>query len=406
MSVSGVLAGEQSWHIECCDVLDGLASMPDGCVQTIVTSPPYWGLRDYGVDGAIGLESIPDEYVAKIIAVARELRRVLRDDGTFWLNLGDSYATSPPGNTKTGVEKWATSSLHGAVSETYAARLDASVGAKRSTLAPGLKAKDLVGIPWRVALALQADGWWLRQEVTWCKPNGMPESVTDRPTSATEKLFLLTKAARYFYDAEAVKTDRKASYAGPSWEERKAMGANLRNWWVIPTQPFPDAHFATFPQALAVPCIKAGTSEHGCCRGCGAPWRRRVERVGGVANPSAGVAQVVATGGAISGGTEQSTLGNGQASSRTLGWEPTCGCDDGESNHRPCLVLDPFAGAGTTGIVARKIGCRFIGLELNPGYCEMARARIERECPPTLWEVPSVDDAIAFYGRNPATTDD
>lgn len=237
------------------DALSSLRALPDESVQCCVTSPPYWGLRDYGtgtwtggdpgcdhtairkspesdaknkqgtnagssrdpirsdcrlcgakrVDVQIGLEKTPDEYVSRLVEVFRELKRVLRRDGTLWLNLGDSYATSPPGNKSTGLEKWATSGLHGAkISAKYAETLDRSAGQKRNTVVGDLKPKDLVGIPWMVAFALRADGWYLRSDIIWSKPNPMPESVTDRPTKSHEYIFLLSKSERYYYDAAAI----------------------------------------------------------------------------------------------------------------------------------------------------------------------------------------------------------
>jgi DNA modification methylase len=204
-----------------------LDTLPERSVHCVVTSPPYWGLRSYGVgtdNGELGLEATPEEYVANMVDVFRKVRRVLRDDGTLWLNLGDSYASSPPGNTTVGVS--GASTLHGVngASGRYRETLAAGHQMKRNTVVGGLKPKDLVGIPWRVAFALQADGWYLRSAVTWCKKAPMPESVTDRPSSATEMVFLLTKTARYYYDAEAVRTE---------------TGANLRNYWVLGPQPYP-----------------------------------------------------------------------------------------------------------------------------------------------------------------------
>ena len=264
-----------------------LATLPDSSVQCCVTSPPYFGLRDYGNDGQIGLEATPDAYVAELVAVFREVRRVLKDDGTLWLNLGDSYARTGGTDRK--------------VSET------AQVGSTRNTLLQiqnrtttaaqfGAKEKDLLGIPWRVAFALQSDGWYLRSDIIWHKPNPMPESVTDRPTKAHEYVFLLSKSARYFYDAEAIA------------EQAELNTRNARTVWSITTKPFKGAHFATMPAELAERCIKAG-----------------------------------------------SAVGD--------------------------MVLDPFGGAGTTGLVADQLGRDATLIELNPTYAAMARARIADDAP-------------------------
>lgn len=221
------------------DVISCLRKIPEKSVNTIVTSPPYWGLRDYGVDGQIGLEKTPEEYITKLVNVFREARRVLRDDGTLWLNLGDSYS---------------------------------------STTGCGLKPKNLIGIPWRVALALQADGWYLRSDIIWSKPTPVPESVKDRPTRAHEYIFLLAKSAKYFYDAEIIREPVKPWNAGrmsapkmgkhrltnPYGQQVKKVydvikGANRRTVWTIPTQPYPEGHFAAFPPELIRPCILAGS---------------------------------------------------------------------------------------------------------------------------------------------------
>ncbi|RWB67612.1 site-specific DNA-methyltransferase [Mesorhizobium sp.] len=314
-----------------------LAGLPDCSVNCCVTSPPYFGLRDYGVDGQIGLEANPEAFVAEMVDVFRDVHRVLRDDGTLWLNLGDSYAN----DTKWGGR---TSGKH-----VKANHGDTGIGRRRQNT--GLKSKDLIGIPWRVAFALQEDGWYLRQDIIWSKPNPMPESVTDRCTKAHEYIFLLTKSPKYFYDAAAIKepasentnarlpgnkrhkgTDayeagdqkhrtkaglvdyakRKRAAAGSGIKNNDSMDAalavmpdfrNKRSVWTVGSEPFPEAHFATFPPTLIEPCIKAG---------CPA------------------------------GGT----------------------------------VLDPFGGAGTTGLVADRLQRNAILIELNPAYAEMARRRI------------------------------
>ena len=307
------------------DSLTVLRTLPDESVHCCVTSPPYWGLRDYGVPGQLGLERTPEAYVAKMAEVFREVRRVLRKDGTLWLNLGDSY--NGAGENRNGK---GSKSLNDGRTDFRCREANHGITHDAS---PGLKPKDLVGIPWRVAFALQADGWWLRQDIIWAKPNPMPESVTDRCTKAHEYIFLLTKSAKYYYDAEAVKEPvcevsiKRAEYGwncdrpstknaamGGNGIHTEKMGSrfanpngrNLRSVWTITTKPFREAHFATFPPEIPERCIKAGCP------------------IGGT-------------------------------------------------------VLDPFFGAGTTGLVAKQLGRDFIGIELNEKYCEMAERRIAQE---------------------------
>jgi DNA modification methylase len=349
----------------CGDALDVLKQLPDCSVNTCVTSPPYWGLRDYGVAGQIGLEETPDEYVRRMVEVFREVWRALRDDGTLWLNLGDSYASgkgtcyNPGGNTSSFNVHLKAANVH---------PLDR--GNKSTLAAQGLKPKDLIGIPWRVAFALQADGWYLRQDIIWSKPNPMPESVRDRCTKSHEYIFLLSKSSRYFYDAEAIKEPCKDSSIarlsqdienqdgsdrvpgktngpmkavsrrntgvgfghGTDKEKRgrdrqrypeairndetkgtplycvapNATTRNKRSVWTVTTQPFAEAHFATFPPALIEPCILAGCSK---------------------------------------GGT----------------------------------VLDPFFGSGTTGLVCQKNGRKWTGIDLSEEYCKLAIRRVNGE---------------------------
>lgn len=298
------------------DCIESMRGLPDASVNCCVTSPPYFGLRDYGVEGQIGLEDTPDAFVARLVDVFREVRRVLRDDGTLWLNLGDSYARTGGTDRR--------------VSDT------AKVGSTRNTLtqmsdrtgkAPvGLKDKDLIGIPWRVAFALQADGWYLRQDIIWHKPNPMPESVRDRCTKAHEYVFLLSKGPRYYFDSEAIKEpvaeSSVARLSQPTLAQQvgstrvpgktngnmKAVGngetRNRRSVWTVTTKPFKGAHFATFPPDLIEPCILAG-------------------------------------------------------------------CPPGGT------VLDPFGGSGTTAGVAIKHGRNAILCELNPEYAALVNARVD-----------------------------
>ena len=393
------------------DCLERLRTLPEESVHCVVTSPPYWGLRDYGVAGAIGLERTLQEHIDALVRVFREVRRVLRSDGTLWLNYGDSY-TAAQGINKDGSPRLpkVPTTIQNVPTDRKPGQQDLPAGWSTRKVSRtsrvtrdnnfGLKPKDLMMMPARVTLALQADGWWLRSEIVWHKPNPMPESVRDRPTSAHEKLFLLTKAARYFYDAVAVRVacspntharrkdrervprkgsdtyDRRAG----TWKEKRTVaeqaeiGANLRNVWTIPTHAYPDARFATFPPKLVEPCIKAGTSEKGCCSACGAPWARVTERK--QVNP--GNRQ---TNGPRSMERRQESAGFEQrleTQVETLGWQPTCEHDT-EPVH--CKVLDPFGGSGTVGLVASRFGRDAILIELNPEYAEMAERRIYSDAP-------------------------
>ena len=379
------------------DCIAGLRTLPDASVHCCVTSPPYWGLRDYGHDGQIGLESTPEAYVARMVEVFREVRRVLRDDGTCWINLGDSYASMK--GAAHGSDRKDSKGGRG-VGDGDGPRplrpLDVRI--------PGLKQKDLVGIPWRVAFALQADGWWLRQDIIWHKPNPMPESVTDRCTKAHEYVFLFAKSERYFYDAEAV--SEAAAYAGVVTNDfsSSALGLgikpsgnaipgtaytvkptrNRRSVWTITTKPYSGAHFAVMPPDLVEPCIKAGCPEQ-CCPACGAGWERVVERTAssweerkacGHKSNRGGNSKIQLAAGA-SHDFDNKAGGFGTPSvSKTLGWQPACDC--AASGTISGTVLDPFAGSGTTLAVAAELGRSGIGCELNPEYIELANQRIAK----------------------------
>lgn len=312
-------------------------SLPDNSIDCCVTSPPYWGLRDYGVVGQLGLEKTPEEFIERMVIVFEEVRRVLKPEGTCWINIGDSYANKGGGFNTTK------STLNGTSNtEKRAGRKN-----KMVTAVGGLKPKDLVGVPWMLAFALRDAGWYLRQDIIWHKPNPMPESVTDRCTKAHEYIFMLTKSAKYYYDYEAIKTPglnpaddirriQKATLSGKStpglnngirqdkqrghsrrhngfndrWDkmpvdEQMRMGANKRSVWTVSTVGFPEAHFATFPEGLITPCILAGCPKGG-------------------------------------------------------------------------IVLDHFMGAGTTAVVAKSHGRNYIGYELNPEYIEIANKRLKK----------------------------
>lgn len=300
------------------DCREVLKEFPDNHFNMCVTSPPYFGLRDYGNSKQIGLEQTPQEYTAQLVSVFREVKRVLRDDGTLWLNLGDSYAGSGKGGNPPN-------SIH-QKQKTNAGSV--SVQHRATPVFEGLKPKDLIGIPWRVAFALQADGWYLRQDIIWHKPNPMPESVCDRCTKAHEYIFLLSKSPKYYYDFEAVKEpavspiqSRKRANGISTEAQGKRDGngnvtancgvsetRNKRSVWSVTTKPFKGAHFATFPPTLIEPCILAGCPQGG-------------------------------------------------------------------------IVLDPFGGAGTTGLVAQNLNRNSVLIELNTEYADIAKQRIPSELP-------------------------
>ncbi len=425
------------------DALEQLRTLPDESVQCCVTSPPYWGLRDYGtaawegaangcdhlqtndtrddpawctqtqnagtsqigfkescgkcgakrIDSQLGLEKTPEEYVAKMVEVFRAVRRVLRKDGTLWLNLGDSYASSGSGSGSDNA------SHRGDDCGNFRNGLAYVGQGNPRTAVGGLKPKDLCGIPWRVAFALQADGWWLRSDIIWAKPNPMPESVTDRPTKSHEYLFLLTKSASYFYDAEAIKEGKAYStvnddrtndnghrrfrdYPGSQTNGGTNLGGssegnrNKRSVWTIATAPYPEAHFATYPPNLIKPCIMAGTSAKGCCSTCGAPWQRIVERGETTMRSANDGKGYIASVSQDMQGMRKGILPNASTEIKTIGWR--AGCEHSlVKNDMPCTVLDPFAGSGTTGMVALELGRNAVLIELNPKYCELIRQRCD-----------------------------
>ena len=401
------------------DCIAGMQTLPAGCIQTCITSPPYFGLRDYqGGTEEIGQEETVEGYVEQIVEVFREIKRILRDDGTVWLNLGDSYMSakgcSPPPQT------FANGNADGQPKDFVPPnRRDQK----------GLKNKDLIGIPWRVAFALQADGWYLRQDIIWHKPNPMPESVTDRCTKSHEYIFLLSKKSHYYFDHEAIREPAAESSAarmlrGVSDTHKNVNGApgqtahsmnkprprqfgakvqegtkrgdigntfvdtgkrNKRSVWTVTTKPFRGAHFATFPKDLIEPCVLAGTSEHGCCSKCGAPWNRDVEikRTFESGSGRSGNLPEGKNGSNLQGGGETKDIRRGPVChSKTIGWEKTCKCVDAEVV--PCTVFDPFTGSGTTAIVSLKHNRNFIGTELNEEYIKIAEDRIRTEIPQTL----------------------
>ena len=301
--------------IYCMDNREGLKLLDDNSIDCCVTSPPYWNLRDYGVDGQIGLEQTPEEYVQQMVDVFHEVKRALKPEGTLWLNLGDSYSGSGKGAANYPGDYPKQNTNAGSLTT------KGTVG----YVPPGLKSKDLVGIPWMIAFALRADGYYLRQDIIWAKPNPMPESVTDRCTKSHEYIFLLSKSEHYYYDNEAIAEDtvypvgsrpdkKRGEFKGKyhAHEDFKHISdsfrtirdkRNKRSVWTVATRPFRGAHFATFPEQLIEPCILAGCPEGG-------------------------------------------------------------------------IVLDPFMGAGTTAVVAWKHNRNYIGFELNPEYVKISENRL------------------------------
>lgn len=379
------------------DAEEVLSTLPERSIQCCVTSPPYFGLRSYlDIDHPdkaleIGSEPTVAGYVQTMVAVFRAVRRVLRDDGTLWLNLGDSYCTrsvARDDGMRTVIKDYAGNAGLPSWSE-YAAQGKARYSSQMR--AEGLKDKDLIGIPWRMALALQDDGWYLRSDIIWAKVNPMPESVTDRPTSAHEHVFLLAKRPTYFYDGDAIRErawdwgmrDRIASkhntegfriagqspHTGFTNGNAAASGRNKRNWWAIASQPFPGAHFATMPEALVDPCVLAGSSPR-ACGVCGAPWARVVGQETRPNVPSlTGKYNGVGVHRTVSGG-----VGQDRRHRINAGWQPTCTHDDDTGQ---CTILDPFCGSGTVGVVALRHGRRFIGIDLSADYLTLATRRIE-----------------------------
>jgi len=416
------------YNSEC---LEGLKTLPDNSVHCCVTSPPYWGLRDYGVDGQLGLENTPNEFVDKMVQIFTEVKRVLRGDGTLWLNLGDSYGGSGKGHN---------------IEESKNSKRPECEYISKPFRDNYIKPKDLVGIPWMVALALRNSGWYLRQDIIWSKPNPMPESVKDRCTKSHEYIFLLSKSSKYFYDHEAIKTpikdatvrrmiqdiegqkgsdrvpgrtngkmkavlpkrnprpsdNRKGNQGtggipiglnGSSFKNHKnflkengellhTSKANKKSVWEITTKGYRDAHFATYPEKLIVDCIKASTSEYGCCSKCKTPYKRVVDRklvptAKASYNSKVDARDLAAD--KLDQGSNRMKDGHKPGwvyESKTLDWAADCECN---AKVEECIVLDPFMGSGTTAVVSRKLNRNFIGFELNPEYIEIANKRLTKE---------------------------
>lgn len=438
--------------------LEVLKTFPDSSIDCVVTSPPYWCLRDYGTAPvefpameyslfgftvsvekqtcSLGLEANVNDFIGHMVLIFREVFRVLKGSGTCWINMGDSYAGSSKGGAN--YPENAKLYLQGTNKGTLA---KATV---INTVKNVVKPKDMLGVPWMLAFALREDGWYLRQDIIWSKPNPMPESVTDRCTKSHEYIFLLSKSNRYYYDADAIKTKIKSTATTylkdgtrslTSWqtgsgahsairhntkegsfiektkrvvykEMRDSYGlngkgfvghsgnfnssgnligggkANKRSVWTVATKPFKEAHFATFPEELIVDCIKAGTSEYGCCSHCGEPYIRDFTK------------ELIPTAKASynskpdSRDAKADTLDQGSNRIKdghkpgwvnrttTKGWVPSCACS---ADIDKAVVLDPFMGAGATALVARKLNRNFVGVELNQEYIETSEKRLRKQ---------------------------
>jgi len=363
------------------DARETLAELPESSVHMVMTSPPYFGLRDYGADGQIGLEDSLDEYIAELVGVFREVRRVLRPDGAAWLNLGDSYAGSGGSGGQWNSEESGSVEYAGDRGDSYNGPLNES----------GFGRKNKMLVPHRVAIALQADGWVVRNDCTWVKPNPMPSSVTDRLTTSTEQVFHLVPEPDYWYDLDAV----REPYAESSRERYEygydpdrpsadvtdnpqtngeeispnTAGKNPGDVFEVTTKPFPEAHFAVYPPELCEKPIKA-TCPPQVCADCGAPYERDVDRDPGEYDYSD-------RGEEMDGDRGQIQASGAQLSTPTAefnGWSATCDCDTDATE--PGIALDPFAGAGTTARVAKDLGRRFVGIDLNPEYVAMAQKRV------------------------------
>ena len=475
------------------DTRESLRALPEASIHTVCTSPPYWGLRDYGtatweggdaecehrvrstssiaagmqsstlgggkgtvnhskegfhtvckrcgarrVDAQIGLEESPEAFVASLVEVFREIKRVLRPDGTLWVNLGDSYAGGGRAGKNPEYQRRHTM---------FGKEVDGSATGQFGlpmTVPEGLKPKDLVGIPWRVAFALQADGWYLRADIIWSKPSCMPESVTDRPTKAHEYVFLFAhpdSGGKYFYDADAVKEPAKygehhtkysGTYTRHKVEAMQVEGAingenyqrgmqqamknplqkNKRSVWTVNPKPYKGSHFAVWPPDLVRPMILAGTSACGVCSKCGAPWTRVLEDnhqpnaygAGGGPKAEQSEADRLAGGvGRMDGGrraTSGSSFNNNPAkrppSPQTTGWQSSCDCVDAQTI--PATVLDPFSGSATTGMVALQEGRNYIGLDLNRNYLPLAEARVQDIPAPETGVSDSSGDIFDLFG--------
>jgi len=315
-----------SYELICDNVIDGLGQVKSKSVHSIITSPPYYNLRDYEYGSQIGLEKTPEEYVERLVSVFSAAKNVLRDDGTVWLNVGDTYAFSK-GN--------------------------------------GYKKRDLLGVPWMLAFALRKDGWFLKSDIIWAKPNPLPGGVTDRPVSSHEYLFLLSKSEDYFYDQEAIKESAVEKNKDGTFKKRIK-----RDVWTVPVASFKGAHFAVFPTKLVEPCILASTSEYGCCSECGAPYIRQIHKKRYATRPGRHNKKDKT-------GFVNRDSGRHLTDTSTIGWKKSCSCNSDTVSS--CVVMDLFCGSGTTGVVALRNRRKFIGIDGKQEYIDLANNRLIRE---------------------------
>ena len=443
--------------------LDVLREMPDESYQAVCCSPPYYSLRNYGTEPVVwdepeggcshdwmcrdewhnrgdatagakqksnagsvlgrgivrdavcarcgamrcelGAEPDVGSYCRHLVAIFREVKRVLRADGIAWCVIADSYSSSPPGNVR-GVSE--NSALHGVTSDTYRATLMAGHGTKRDTSKSGVPAKSLLLVPERLAIALSDDGWIVRSRICWAKTSAMPESVRDRPTSAWEHVWMLTRSERYFYDQDAVREAcvtvsnfrekaaetwgreaRLTPNGGGAREWNNPSGRNLRNFWLLGPEPLDEPHFAAYPSELARRCLKSSTSQAGCCPRCRAPWRRCVEwSVAGTRHISPKDRNPDRNDGPET-GTSRLHSQYFRYSTKATRFAPSCSCDAGPPV--PMRILDPFLGSGTTLVVARELGLEGWGIELNQAYVDIAARRVD------TWQ--KVEDAADARGQ-------
>lgn len=315
-----------SYKLICNHAAIGLKEISENIVHSVITSPPYFQMRDYGFCSQIGLEETPEQYIQNLVKVFVEVRRVLRDDGTIWVNLGDTYA-----------------------SKAY----------------EGIKQGDLIGIPWMFAFAMRKDGWFLRSDVIWAKPNPLPGGAADKPVSSHEYFFLFAKSSKYYYDREATKENATEKNEDGTFKKRLK-----RDVWNVPIASFKGSHFAVFPQNLIEPCVLASTSEKGCCSSCGKSYNRNIEKHRYATRPGKHN-KIDDTGFA------NRDSGRHLTETKTVGWIKACSCETFEV--KPCVVLDPFCGAGTTGVVSINNGRNFIGIDGKKEYLTLAENRIIKE---------------------------
>ena len=381
---------------------DVLKQFPENTFHTVVTSPPYWSLRDYFDDDQLGQESTPEEYVENVVSIMREVKRTLRKDGTVWFNIGDSYNNSSGFCRAT--EGWDRKGR------------DKGSADKKAIKHKTIKTKDLMGMPWSVAFALRDDGWYLRCDIVWEKENPMPDGAKDRPTRGHEYIFLLSKSPQYFYDYYRVledteyhpegiqgfgANDQKGTFRMDQERTFRHYGKrNKRAVWRCSVSTYRGGHFATYSPKLITPCIQASTSEKGCCLKCGTPWEREFDKIEvDRPAPPSGYGKKHQVEDLMDIFVSDHDLDNSETHPQTVkslelidkGWNKNCKCDTEETTN--CLVLDPFNGTGTTGEVSLQHHQRYVGIELNKEYLEIAKKRLEN-CGMMVEEVFTIEDIL------------